>query len=114
METTAYDPVAGTGYEQGPARELWHQSMARANFSGSRWTVQGLPVSSGGTGFYWRFFDFHLWFGRVTVESDGFHWSTHEEYDGAVIHEGVTTSLYAAYQSVTQNKPVQPPGASHG
>ena len=109
METTEYDPVQGTGWDQVRARDLWMQSMGRANLSGPKWTIQGLPKSSGGTGFYWRYFNFRPWFGRVTTEPDGFHWSTHKDYAGEVIHSGVTTSLYAAYQSVIQNRPVDPP-----
>jgi hypothetical protein len=80
--------------------------MDRARYEGPRWTLQGLPERNGGQGFYWRYFNFRPWFGRVTVEADGLHWSTHHDYDGAVIHQGITTSIYEAYQSVVQNRPV--------
>lgn len=84
--------------------------MTRSNYHGAKWTLQGLPEQNGGKGFYWRFFDFGPWFGRVTVEADGFHWSTHENYDGTVIHSGVTASIYVAYQSVVHNKDgIEPP-----
>jgi hypothetical protein len=106
METTAYDPVQGTGWDYETAVRLWGESMSRANHKGPKWTLQGLPVRNGGKGFFWRYFDFRPWFGRVTVEPDGIRWSAHQEYDGAVICEGVTTSIYEAYQSVTQNRPV--------
>ena len=80
--------------------------MDRSRHEGPKWTLQGLPPSSGGTGFWWKYFDFKPWFGRVDINPDGFHWSTRESYDGTVIYEGLTTSLYEAYQSVVQNRPV--------
>lgn len=108
MDEQKYDPVTGEGWDQEQARWLWNESMSRANHKGPEWTVQGMPESSGGQGFYWRYFCFRPWFGKVTIERDGIYWSTHHDYDGAVIHQGVTTSIYAAFQSVTRNERVDP------
>ena len=102
-----YDPVAGTGYTREAARECWAASMERARYEGPAWSIRGLPESSGGTGFYWSWSDFRHWTGRLTVEADGFHWSTNSPVDGHVMHEGVTTSLYEAYQSIIQGREVK-------
>lgn len=108
-----YDPVSGENWDLELAGRLWSESMNRSLLSdGPRWTLQGSPVSSGGEGFFWRYWNFGSWSGRVTVETDGFHWSTRDYDDGTELLSGVTTSLYAAYQSVTQNKPVDPPVAA--
>lgn len=105
-----YDPVSGERWDVEAASRLWRQSMDRSlRTDGPRWTLQGLPETNGGTGFYWRYWNFRSWYGRVTVQADGFHWSTHDHYDGIELLSGVTTSLYVAYQSVVQNKLVDPP-----
>jgi hypothetical protein len=94
-----YNPVTGENYDQDAAREHWNASMNRG---APKWSIRGARPAE----FYWSFFDFRSWTGRVTVQADGFHWSTHDYGTGDLIHEGVTTSIYEAYQSVVQNRPV--------
>ena len=103
VSIVTYDPVAGTGYTQEQAAGYWHESMERARYEGPAWSIRGTTPAE----FYWSWFNFKPWSGRVTVQADGFHRSTHEPYDGQVICEGVTTSLYEAYQSVVQGKEVK-------
>lgn len=102
--------MSGENWDLAAASRLWRQSMDRSlRIEGPRWTLQGTPESNGGTGFYWQYWNFGSWSGRVTVRADGFHWSTHDHYDGTELRSGVTASLYAAYQSVVQNKLVASP-----
>jgi hypothetical protein len=99
---SAYDPRTGDNWDQAEAGQLWGDSMGR---SLPRWQLRGSFPE-----FYWAFFNFKSYTGRVTVEADGFHWRT-QAYDNRagdeVYHEGITTSLYEAYQSVEQNRPVK-------
>jgi len=105
-----YDPVTGENWDREQAARLWGESMNR---SALRWSLCGRKP----TEFYWTFFAFRSYTGRVTVEADGFHWET-QAYDNRagdeVYHEGVTTSLFEAYQSVEQNRPVTHEEAGHG
>jgi hypothetical protein len=98
-----YDPVAGTGYTPDEAGACWAAAMDRARHEGPKWSVRGPRPAE----FYWSWSDFRHWTGRLTVEADGFHWSTHASPGGQLIHHGVTTSLYEAYQSVTRNEAVR-------
>lgn len=102
-----YNPLTGEGWDLAAARDAWAGSMARARREGPKWQLRGLPVRNGGSGFYWEYFNFQPFTGKVTVEADGFHWSTRSYDTGELIHAGVTTSIYEAYQSVVQNKPVK-------
>lgn len=104
----AYDPVQGTGWDLDQARQRWYDSVSRANHEGPKWVLHGVPGA-----FYWTYFNFQPYLGRVTIEPDGFHWLTTSYATGEVIHKGVTTSIFAAYQSVIQNKPVDPPACKH-
>lgn len=97
---TAYNPVEGTGWDRGQATRLWSASMSR---SAPAWKLSGRPGA-----WVWTYFRFQYWTGRVTIEDDGFHWQTASYDTGEGIREGVTTSLYAAYQSVEQNRAVAP------
>lgn len=103
-QATAYDPLTGEHWDQAEAARMWGESMNR---SLPRWQLRG---GSRPSEFYWSFFNFRSYTGRVTVEADGFHWST-QAYDNRagdeVYHQGVTTSLYEAYQSVERNTPVK-------
>lgn len=103
--SAAYDPLTGANWDPGQARAAWSESMNRSR---PRWDLRGGTPAQ----FYWSFFNFKSYVGRVTVEADGFHWST-QAYDNRagdeVYHEGVTTSLYEAYQSVEQNRVVTYP-----
>jgi hypothetical protein len=102
-----YNPVSGERYTVEEARAEWSQSMTSASTGGraSGWNLRGATPAE----FYWSFFNFRSYTGRVTIEADGFHWST-QAYDNRagdeIYHEGITTSLYEAYQSVTRNCPV--------
>jgi len=98
--TDSYNPITGEHYTQDEARERWSASMAR---SGPRWQLDGEPGA-----WAWAFFTFRPYAGLVTVEADGFHWATRSYDTGETIHAGVTTSVYEAYQSVEQNRPVEP------
>lgn len=97
---TAYNPVEGTGWDRGQATRLWSASMERSR---PAWNLRGRPGL-----WWWSFFNFGPWTGSVAIKDDGFHWRTFSYDSGEVIHHGVTTSIYAAYQSVIQNKPVAP------
>jgi hypothetical protein len=107
-----YNPLTGERYTLEEAAAEWGQSMTSARLGGraSAWNLRGRTPAE----FYWSFFNFKSYTGRVTVEADGFHWST-QAYDNRagdkIYHEGVTTSLYEAYQSVEQNQPVTWPPA---
>jgi hypothetical protein len=98
----AYNPLTGEGYSALAAARAWSESAARSR---PRWHLRGNFPD-----FYWSFFNFKSYTGRVSVEVDGFHWST-QAYDNRagdeIYHEGVTTSLYEAYQSVEQNRVVK-------
>jgi hypothetical protein len=97
-----YDPVSGENWSYGQGIQSWSSgSMRRA---GPEWQLRGRPGA-----WKWNYWNFQSWQGWVTVESDGFHWKTVSFDTGDTIHEGVTTSIYAAYQSVVQNQPVSPP-----
>lgn len=102
METTTYDPVQGTGWDQRAATRMWSLSMNRNT---PAWQLRGGPGK-----WRWEYFDFKPFIGRVTIAPDGFHWETFHTDSGETLCEGVTTSLYVAYQSVIQNQPVAPPG----
>jgi hypothetical protein len=95
----AYDPLTGDGWDQATALSAWASSMNRSQ---PRWTLQGMPRE-----WIWRFFNWRNWEGLVTVEADGFHWRTIRYGTDETLHEGVTTSVYEAYQSVEQNKVVK-------
>ena len=107
MASGEYDPLTGENWDQAQAARLWSESMNRSQ---PRWNLRG----PGPGRFYWDYFNFKSYTGRVTVEADGFHWST-QAYDNRagdeVYHSGVTTSLYEAYQSVEQNRVVKYEGA---
>jgi len=103
-----YDPVQGTGWDHEEAMLLWFQSVDRVNRQGPKWSIRGARPSE----FWWSYFSFQPFTGKVTIEPDGFRWQTADYHTGEVIHSGVTTSLYAAYQSVVQNKPVDPPACT--
>jgi hypothetical protein len=103
-----YNPLTGERYTLEEARAAWGESMERAAHERTaprRWNLHGATPAE----FYWSFFNFKSYTGRVSVEPDGFHWST-QAYDNRagdeIYHEGVTTSLYEAYQSVERNEPV--------
>jgi hypothetical protein len=98
-----YDPLTGEGYTVEEARAAWSESMNRSN---QRWSLRGSSPAE----FYWSFFNFKPYMGRVDVKADGFHWRTFHSDTGEELHAGVTASLYEAYQSVEQNKPVTRPG----
>ena len=93
-----YEPLSGDGYTLDEARAAWRDSMNR---SAPQWSLRGQPGA-----WSWRYFNFRDWTGHVVLKEDGFHWSTRTYETGDVIHEGVTTSLYEAYQSVIRNEPV--------
>jgi hypothetical protein len=101
--SAAYDPLTGENWDAAEAARLWGESMNR---SGPRWQLRGVSPGQ----FYWSFFNFKPYAGRVTVEADGFHWRT-QAYDNRagdeICHEGVTTSLFEAFQSVEQNRVVK-------
>lgn len=97
-----YDPVTGAGYTQAEATRAWNGSMNRASHEGPKWCIRGARPSE----FYWSYFNFQPFTGRVTAEADGFHWQTASYDSGEVIYSGVTASVYEAYQSVVQNRPV--------
>ena len=100
---TDYDPLTGDGYTQGLAMGAWSGSMGR---SAPDWQLRGKPGN-----WRWEYFKFQPYTGRVTVETDGFHWQT-ISYDNPdeILHQGITTSLYVAYQSVVQNRgDIEPP-----
>jgi hypothetical protein len=102
-----YDPVTGEGWDQQEALRAWSLSMARVSMERTaplRWQMRGMPPK-----IRWEFFNFGPWFGVITVEADGFCWLTRSYDTGEIFHEGTTTSLYEAYQSVEQNKPVAHP-----
>lgn len=94
----SYDPVTGAGYDQDLARRLFGMSAHRGL---PAWQLRG-EIGS----FYWTYFNFKSFEGRLTIESDGFHWQTTSYDTGELLHSGVTTSLYEAYQSIVQNRPV--------
>ena len=98
-----YNPLTGTDYSQAAAQAEWAHSMSTANYRRPLWNLRGPRPAE----FYWEFFDFKPYRGTVTVEADGFHWATRDYDTDDLIHQGVTTSLYAAYQSVVQNRPVE-------
>jgi hypothetical protein len=102
-----YSPLTGENWDREAAGKAWFESMDRARHERTaphRWVLHGRPGV-----WVWRFFNFGAWTGRVEVLADGFHWRT-ESYDtGQLIHHGVTTSLYVAYQSVERNAPQQVP-----
>jgi len=111
-----YDPLTGENWDQAEASRLWYESMGRVRHervSPHRWNLRGRVPAE----FYWSFFAFKSYTGRVTIEADGFHWST-QAYDNRagdeVYHSGVTTSLYEAYQSVEQNRVVKYERAGSG
>lgn len=104
-ETQAtYNPVTGDGYTTNSAHAAWSASMTRSR---PAWQLRGGPGE-----WHWSWFDFKPWTGRVTVESDGFHWETRSYDSGETIHKGVTTSVYVAYQSVIRNEPTGVPSNS--
>lgn len=93
-----YNPLTGENWDRDAAGAAWYASMNR---SGPRWQLQGGPGA-----WHWSFFNFRPYRGIVTIDADGFHWRTVHYDTGAELHSGVTTSLYEAYQSVEQNRPV--------
>lgn len=102
----AYNPLNGEGWDAEQARALWSESMSRSrcgSVNPHRWQLRG----AGPGAFYWTFFDFKPYTGEVSVQDDGFHWLTRGYETAEVLHEGVTTSLYEAYQSVEQNRSVK-------
>jgi hypothetical protein len=113
-ERQPYNPVSGEHWNVAAATEAWSGSMSR---TGPRWKLDGLPPQNGGEGFYWSFFNFGPYTGKVTIEADGFHWETRAYREGVpagsklapLIHSGVTTSVYVAYRSVELNRVVRTP-----
>ena len=99
-----YHPLSGRNWNQDAGRRAWAQSMNRSK---PRWQLRGEP----GT-WVWNFWNFGTWQGWVTVKADGFHWRTTDYDTGQEIHSGVTTSVYAAYQSCERNEPTEPPRAA--
>jgi hypothetical protein len=97
-----YNGITGEGWDVGEARAAWSASMAR---SAPRWSLRGTPETGG---FFWSFFNFKPYQGTVRITPDGFQWET-REYDRpeVVMHSGLTTSLFEAYQSVERNEPVR-------
>jgi hypothetical protein len=93
-----YDPLTGTDYDKAEARQAWGASMVR---SAPAWSLRGEPGS-----FWWSYFAFKPYTGRVAIEADGFHWSTHSYDTGELLLSGVTTSVFEAFQSVTRNEVV--------
>jgi len=94
-----YNPLTGENWNKAAGLSAWASSMNR---SAPRWTLQGLPPD-----WVWRFFNFRNWEGLVRVEEDGFHWRTIRYATDDTLHEGVTTSVYEAFQSVEQNRMVK-------
>ena len=110
MEKMAYDPVTGENWSQREAAGRWAESMRRASPAWSL-RVLGMAEATGLNRQIWGYFNFGPHTGQVTIGPDGFRWRTVSYDTGDLIHQGVTTSLYAAYQSVVQNRPVSPPPA---
>jgi hypothetical protein len=99
----AYNPLTGEGYTLEAARAAWAESTRPRHYEDEHaWQVRGEPGAR-----FWEYWNFRDWVGRVTLEADGFHWQTVTYSGGAVIHEGVTTSVYEVAQSVRQNEPVR-------
>jgi hypothetical protein len=100
-----YDPLTGANWDRLAAVEAWSESMGRVlreQRSPHRWNLRGMPGS-----WRWTFFNFGPWTGAVAIELDGFHWAT-TSYDTDIEeHQGKTTSLFEAFQSVEQNKEVK-------
>jgi len=99
----SYNPVTGEGWDRAAATVAWGKSMQRCS---PRWVLRGQPVQ-----WVWSFFNFGPWTGTVMIQDDGFHWATASYDTGQEIHSGVTTSLYAAFNSVERNEPTEPPRA---
>lgn len=95
----AYDPVTGEGYSKLGAQRAWSESMNR---SGPEWNLRG-PSGA----WYWAYWNFKATQALVRIEDDGFHWTV-LMYDEpwTVLAEGVTTSLYEAFQSAVQGREV--------
>jgi hypothetical protein len=98
-----YNPVTGEHWDQAAAERAWGESMERSRSGAgpARWQLHGDPGA-----WKWVFFNFGPWTGEVQIEADGFHWHTRSYDTGHIRHKGVTCSLYEAYQSVEQNRPV--------
>lgn len=96
-----YNPLTGENWDLAAARNAWAGSMDRSLAEGPKWMPRG---SSGA--WWWEYFNFQPYRGRVTLRPEGFYWATYSYDTGELIHSGVTTSLYEAYQSVVQNTPV--------
>lgn len=98
-----YQPLTGEGYSKLGATRAWGESMDRARHEGPHWILIGGP----GT-WKWRWSNFKPWISLLTIEDDGFHWQVTEwGRPEHVLDEGVTTSLYEAYQSCVQGRKVE-------
>jgi len=96
-----YNPQTGEGWDQAKATEFWAASMARSQ---PRWQLRGKPGA-----WVWEFWNFGPWHGWVTIEPDGFAWSTTSYDTGERLLHGKTTSLFEAYQSCERNAEVKRP-----
>jgi hypothetical protein len=97
-----YDPLTGENWDRSAAAAAWAESMARVHAGRDaplRWQLHGAPGH-----WQWVFWNFGTWAGSVEIERTGFAWRTRDYGTGRVLHSGLTTSLYEAYQSVEQNK----------
>jgi hypothetical protein len=93
-----YNPVTGENYSKEAARSAWGSTMSR---NSPAWSIRGdFPKGD----WYWGYFNFKNYCGKVTVETDGFHWATVDYATDETLISGVTTSVYEAFQSVVQNK----------
>ena len=100
----SYDPLTGERWDRHEAVMAWNKSMDRVRYerNGARWVLRGEPGA-----WVWTFFNFGPWTGQLRIREDGFHWLTLSYGGTEPIHEGVTTSLFEAFQSVEQNKEVR-------
>lgn len=104
-----YDPLTGEGYTRERATAAWSASMERVHHERHaplRWQLHG-GLGGPSAGPYWVFWNFGTWTGRVTIWADGIHWTTYDYDSGRELHTGVTRSVYEAFQSVEQGRPVQ-------
>lgn len=95
----AYDALTGEGYTRNGAAAAWSESMGR---TGPEWQLRG-PAGQ----WYWSYWNFRNTKSLVTIKDDGFHWQVIDYDDGHEIAQGVTTSLYEAFQSAMQGREVR-------